>query len=165
MKNTTSTSAASTSAVAPAAMPKRMIRGAIADSSGHTDFNGTAEEAVELIKENVEKHNKWVFLGNEPVFPQGDADYRAIRERMENGEVDEFTVTAKLMGGINLQTVKVATGLTDKIGRRRSNPQLVLTLDGERKTAKLLVSNRKNVLPTLQTMKGEIIEAIDKALS
>lgn len=88
--------AASTSTLTPSKV--RLIKGMIADSSGHSDFSGSAEDATALIKENVQKHNKWVFIDNEPVFPQNDADFKDIQTRLETTG-GEFLVTAKLQGG------------------------------------------------------------------
>lgn len=161
--NEISTSAASTTPAVKPMGKTRLIKGMIADSSGHSDFSDSPEAAVEVIKENVQKHNKWVFLNNEPVFPQTDADFADIRNRMENGEVDEFLITARLQGG-EVKVVRTTGAVINSLGSRRSTPQLAFTFDGERDTVKLVMTGRESMVEKLSAHKQDIIAALNEAL-
>lgn len=157
------TAASVISASATAAKSVRLIKGMIADSSGHSEFSGTAEDAVKIIQENVQKHNKWVFLDNEPAFPQTDADFRDIRNRMEAGEIGEFTVTAALQGGqVPVKVVK--DGVLNNLGKRRSIPQIAVTFDGERNKSGIIITGRSATLEKLKGHKQAIIAALEAAL-
>ena len=83
---------------------QKIIRGQIADASGHTDFEGSIDEAMDLIMHNVAKAGKWVYLNGSPfMFQNYDlTEQQEVREKLINAEEPNFMLTAKLQGGITL---------------------------------------------------------------
>lgn len=81
---------------------QKKIEGQIADASGHTDFLGTLDEAVELIMDNVRNYGKWAYINGNPfVFEKyDDREARQVRELLDAVEQPHFVLTGKLEGGI-----------------------------------------------------------------
>lgn len=80
---------------------QKIIRGQIADASGHTDFEGDIDEAMNLIMDNVTKAGKWVYLNGSPFMFQtyGIEEQEEVRNKLLNAEDPNFMLTAKLQGG------------------------------------------------------------------
>jgi hypothetical protein len=79
----------------------KIIEGQIADASGHTDFRGNLDEAVDLIMENVKKHGKWAYVNGNPfVFERyDDRERAALLEALDSVDQPHFVLTGKLQGG------------------------------------------------------------------
>lgn len=74
----------------------------ILDSSGHTELNQTAQEAVATIVEQVTTAGKWVFVNGNPFMPKdiNDPVEQKILENMfYERENPEYQLTGTLKGG------------------------------------------------------------------
>jgi hypothetical protein len=78
-----------------------IVEGQIADASGHTDFQGTLDEAMEVIMNGVKNEGKWVYVnGNPYIFNNFDgAEEGQVRDMLMNEENPSFVLTGKLQGG------------------------------------------------------------------
>lgn len=78
-----------------------IVKGQIADASGHTDFAGTLDEAMTIIMQQVTQAGKWVYLNGSPfMFQTYDlAEQEEVRQKLANAEEPSFMLTAKLQGG------------------------------------------------------------------
>lgn len=80
---------------------QKIIRGQIADNSGHTDFEGTIDEAMDTILHNVTKAGKWVYLNGAPfIFKTfGLEEQNEVRNNLLQATDPTFLLTGKLQGG------------------------------------------------------------------
>lgn len=144
-----------------------LVKGSIADASGHTDFVGTVDEAMERITTEVKNHGKWVFVDNVPqVFTPGDAEsVRNLRDAITQ-EGAEFTVTAALVGGAPAASGKAkaiykAQGLTTSVkqDREATGISLAFKKDGDTMRCQVTVNNGTSVA-RLAEHKDQIMEAL-----
>lgn len=78
-----------------------IVTGQIADSSGHTDFIGSLDEAIEMIVEQSSKSGKWAYINGTPFMFQnhGLDEQDELRKMLANADEPNFMLTARLQGG------------------------------------------------------------------
>ena len=84
----------------------KIVRGRVADRSGHTDFEGTADEAAALVLDQNKNFSKWAFVKNEagemePFFfkTHSQQEVAQFKARLLAVDEPEFYVTGALTGG------------------------------------------------------------------
>lgn len=81
---------------------QKIVKGQIADSSGHTDFLGSVDDAVKTILDGVATSGKWVYVNGNPHIIK---DAKDVNERnnlaaaLGAQENPEFVLTGSLQGG------------------------------------------------------------------
>jgi len=81
---------------------QKMVTGMIADSSGHSDFLGTLDDAVKTIMDGVNTAGKWVYVNGNPFMfdnPKDEAEHARLRNRLAAEDKPEFVLTGSLQGG------------------------------------------------------------------
>lgn len=81
---------------------QRIIKGQIADSSGHTDFEGNIDDAVNTIVEQVASAGKWVYVNGNPFISNNINDpieQNNLRDALLEDENPSFVLTGSLQGG------------------------------------------------------------------
>lgn len=78
-----------------------IVSGQIADASGHTDFQGTLDEAITLIMDQVKTAGKWAFVNGNPFFFTNFDEQEAadLTDKLQAVENPNFVLTGKLQGG------------------------------------------------------------------
>lgn len=81
---------------------QKQISGEIYDASGHTDFKGTLQEAVNTIVENCKKNGKWAYINGNPfIFDKfDDAEAEQVYNLLDAVEEPSFVLTGAVVGGI-----------------------------------------------------------------
>jgi len=149
---------------------QKTIKGQIADSSGHTDFEGNIEDAMKTIVEQVSSAGKWVYVNGTPFFPTNINDpieQDELRNRLLDDENPSFTLTGKLQGGATTvfrsRTLKTPVS---SVFNSKNRPQLaVVVKKNHGKTyVDIVSSDYKNSRAKLAQHDTEIIAGIMSAL-
>lgn len=79
----------------------KVISGEIFDASGHTDFMGSLDEAMQIIMDNVKNAGKWAYVNGNPfIFQNFDAAEEAqVKALLTDADEPHFLLTGKLQGG------------------------------------------------------------------
>lgn len=144
-----------------------IVKGQIADASGHTDFTGTIDEAMTLIMEQVTKAGKWVYVNGNPfMFTNNSiAEQDELRNMLTTSAEPTFMLTAKLQGGASVNVKVTGKPLSSVINKRRRAHIAVSfrTLKGK-PVIDVTASSRNGVRKKLQKHREEIIAAVFAAL-
>jgi hypothetical protein len=79
-----------------------IVKGMIADSSGHSDFLGSVDDAVTTILDGVQTAGKWVYVNGNPFIfndAKNEAEQALLRNTLTAAENPEFLMTGSLQGG------------------------------------------------------------------
>lgn len=116
---------------------QKIIKGQIADATGHTDFAGTLDEAMTTIIDQVKNAGKWVYVNGNPfIFQNFDlAEEQGLKDMLMAEEDPMFVITPKLQGGAK----KVST-----VYRRRVTKQPLSKVLGAGTVAQLAVTVRNS---------------------
>lgn len=100
----------------------KKVVGQIADQSGHTDFVGTVDEAVDLIFEEVKKTGKWTYINGSqfPIINFDTTERNAIIDAFENEEAPYFVIAGKLQGGKPTANELARIAIANRAVRTRS---------------------------------------------
>jgi len=148
-----------------------VVKGQIADASGHTDFTGSIDEAMDLIMNQVTKAGKWVYVNGNPFMftDHSLAEQKELRGMFENAENPTFMLTAKLQGGAS--KTKVRTKVTKRPlsavinTRNRAHMMVSLGTSKGQPTVTLHVSDYKGTKKRLSKSRAQILSAVFDALS
>jgi hypothetical protein len=151
---------------------QKIVKGQIADSSGHTDFSGGMDDAIALIMDQVKTAGKWVYVNGSPhIFNnvEDPAEEAALRETLEREEEPEFVLTGKLQGGASKTVTRqriLKTPVTSYFSSK-SRPQLAVVFKKNHgKTfIDIVGSNYKGSRAKLAKYKANIIAAVNEMLS
>lgn len=79
----------------------KQVIGQIADASGHTDYAGTIDQAVDFVMDAVKNQARWVYVNGNPFqFDKFDAiEAKALRDAFDSVEEPSFVLTGVLQGG------------------------------------------------------------------
>ncbi len=144
---------------------QKTIVGQIFDASGHTDFSGTLEEAMETIMHQVTKAGKWVYLNGNPfMFTNYDlAEQNEVRNMLANAEEPTFILTAKLQGGSKAKyNAKVTKTPLSKILNSNNRAQLAVTVkrQGGKEYVDVLVSDYNGAKAKLSKHRAAILARV-----
>jgi hypothetical protein len=151
------------------------IKGQIADASGHTDFVGTLDEAMDLIMQQVTKAGKWVYLNGSPYMFQNydHSEIQEVRDKLANAEEPTFMLTARLQGGA------VATKASNTVIRtrttkspiskvlnanRRAHIAVGISKKGKKNIIDVTVSNFNGAQKKLAKYREDILQAVFKTI-
>lgn len=145
-----------------------VVRGQIADASGHTEFSGSIDEAMNMIMNHVTKLGKWVYVNGNPFSftNHSIAEQNELRNMLETSEDPTFMLTAKLQGGaVKMKTRVVKSPLSAVLSSRtRAHLAVSLGSSGGTPTIDILVSDFKGSKKKLADHKREILSALFEAL-
>ena len=151
---------------------QKVIRGQIADASGHTDFAGDIDEAMDLIMDQVTKNAKWVYLNGTPyMFQNFDlTEQQEVRNQLITADEPNFTLTAKLQGGATKAKTPVAVVVRGEISkqpisrvlndRRRAQLAVGVQTSGGKTTVDVVVSNYNGAKAKVSTHRTAILAAL-----
>ncbi len=80
----------------------KIVRGRIADQTGHTDFSDTIPAAVRKIVEVMQGTPKWVYVNGAPFFFENGfdkVDEQNLTDMLDESEDPTFVVAGALEGG------------------------------------------------------------------
>jgi hypothetical protein len=153
-----------------------VVRGQIADASGHTDFAGSIDEAMDLIMNQVTKNGKWVYVNGNPFMftDHSLTEQNELRNMFTNAAEPTFMLTAKLQGGAAAPKAKlprVRTQVTKSplsriiTPRNRAHMAVSVTSKGGQQEIKVMVSDHNGSKKRLAKNRGQIMQAIFDALN
>lgn len=151
---------------------QKIVKGQIADASGHTDFTGSIDEAMDLIMNQVTKAGKWVYINGNPFMftSHSIAEQNELRGMLANAEEPTFMLTAKLQGGaaaVASVKTKVTKSPLSAVLNKNNRAQMAVSV----KTVKgkpvidLTVSDFAGGRTRLSKNREQILSAILSALS
>lgn len=147
-----------------------VVKGQIADSSGHTEFSGSIDEAMDLIMNHVTKLGKWVYVNGNPFMftNKSIAEQKELRNMLETAENPTFMLTPELKGGAPAVATRTVTTkrplrgvlnarnrahLAVSIGRSKGKPHLDVT-----------VTDYRGKKADLRKYRSHILKAVFEAL-
>lgn len=166
-------------------MKQKTVKGQIADASGHTDFTGTLDEAMETIMDMVKNAGKWAYLNGTPyIFNSFDPiEEKQARDLLNSVEEPSFVLTGKLQGG-NATLVKnrnVTTTVKGKtvyrkrlissplssflVGKNCAQFAVVMKNNHGKTFVDIVASNYKGGKRKLARHKGAILTGVTNLLS
>lgn len=146
-----------------------IVKGQIADSSGHTDFAGTLDEAMTIIMQQVTQAGKWVYLNGSPyMFQNYDlTEQEEVRQKLANADEPSFMLTAKLQGGATTCVrTKVTKSPISKVLSSSNRAQMTIGMKGRGASTKIdvTVSDYNGSKARLAKHREEILSAVFKLL-
>lgn len=147
-----------------------VIKGQIADASGHTDFEGNIEDAMKTITEQVASAGKWVYVNGSPFIPKGNitdgVEQDALRNALLDDENPNFVLTGKLQGGAVVRNRNLKTPVSSFFNTK-SRPQMAIVFkQNHGKTfVDVVASDYKGSRTKLAEYKEQILSAVHNALS
>lgn len=147
-----------------------VVRGQIADASGHTEFTGTIDEAMAKIMEQVTKAGKWVYVNGNPFMFTAQhtlAEQAELRNMLTTAEEPTFMLTAKLQGGAAKVSTKVTKRPLSSVLNTRTRAHLAISMGTSKgePVINLLVSDYKGSKSRLQKNREQILAAVFDALN
>lgn len=150
----------------------KTVIGQIADSSGHTDFVGTVDEAVDTIVEQVKAAGKWVYVNGNPFIfgdPDDAAEINKLRNAFDVEDEPNFVLTGKLQGGASKRSVfrsRVINGPVSRMLNTKNRPQLVVYAkqNGGVEYVDVLTTEYRNATTRLSKYGSEIVKSIAETL-
>lgn len=149
-----------------------IVKGQIADASGHTDFAGTLDEAMDLIMQQVTKAGKWVYLNGSPFMFQNydHTEIQEVRDKLANAEEPSFMLTARLQGGAKVVAPVVRMHTTkspiSKVLNANRRAQIAVGLATKRgkNVIDVTVSDYNGSKKRLSKYREEILQAVLKTI-
>jgi len=150
-----------------------VVRGQIADASGHTEFTGTIDEAMATIMDQVTKAGKWVYVNGNPFMFTNKhtlAEQAELRNMLATAEEPTFMLTAKLQGGA-ASVAKIRTKVTKRplssVLNTRTRAHLAVSMGTSKgqPVIDLLVSDFGGSKGRLQRNREQILAAVFDALN
>ena len=152
------------------------IKGQIADASGHTDFVGTLDEAMDLIMQQVTKAGKWVYLNGSPYMFQNydHSEIQEVRDKLANAEEPSFMLTARLQGGVSTAVKKSNTVVRTRTTKspiskilnanRRAQIAVGVSRKGKKNIIDVTVSDFNGSKKKLAKYREDILQAVFKTI-
>lgn len=86
---------------------QKLIRGILADHSGHSDVELPIEEAIDFMIEQVRNQGKWLIVGDNPFFFEtyDDGERATVTKMLEDCELEvAFVLSPEIKGGASCWT-------------------------------------------------------------
>lgn len=147
------------------------VTGQIADSSGHTDFEGSPDEAMELIVEQVKSAGKWAYVNGNPFMFNDISDPNEIqdlRNKLLDSDNPNFVLTGKLQGGrSSVVRSRVISQPISSFFNTKNRPQLAVVFKKNhgKEYVDVVMTDYKGSRKKLSAYRKKIADGITRAFN